>query len=379
MASLRCHYDAAFKSKVIAEAEATGNCTASRKFDVPENNVRRWRKQKTALLACAATRKAFRGPRKGAFPEVEEVLTDSVKERRCRGLALTAGIAQMKARKIARERGIPALKFKASRGWVQNCSALHTTCELQNIELKFLPANTKAKLQPLNSDIMKSFKVGYRSRLLDKLLVNLRVGTELAGDLFGAIQMMMGACLVLPRGINTRLQHPNWRQVNHFSRQAHRFNSRLVNLCESRQNVFFIDHAIHHFPAQMVLAADGAHPNLTGVSLLAWNIYNVILHTQRDHMGAWRDQVPTAERSQPVPSKLSFAEALKSSIGAKGSQAVAQGTAKTPTHSKKKQVTKTPSCTHRDHGNLVAESHRVSTNSSEDRDGHINGWGKKTI
>lgn len=119
MASRRCHYDAAFKRKVIAEAEVTGNCAAGRKFDVPENNVRRWRKQKTSLLACAATRKAFRGPRKGAFPEVEEVLTDFVKERRGRGLAVTADIVQMKAREIARERGIPALKFKASRGWVQ--------------------------------------------------------------------------------------------------------------------------------------------------------------------------------------------------------------------------------------------------------------------
>lgn len=50
---------------------------------------------------------------------------------------------------------------------------------------------------------------------------------------------------------------------------------------------------------------------------------------------------------------------------------------------KKKQATqtgnKTPCCTHRDHGNLVTESHRVSSNNSEDRDGHINDWGKKTI
>ncbi|KAL3247516.1 hypothetical protein MRX96_056951 [Rhipicephalus microplus] len=37
----------------------------------------------------------------------------------------------------------------------------------------------------------------------------------------------------------------------------------------------------------------------------------------------------------------------------------------------------TPPCTHREHGNLVAESHRVSTNHSKDRDGHINGWGEE--
>lgn len=119
MASCRCHYDAAFKRKVIAEAEVTGNCAAGRKCDVLENNVRRWGKQKTLLLACAATRKAFHGPRNGAFPEVEKVLTDFVKEQRGRGLAVTTDIVQMKAREIAREHGIPALKFKASRGWVQ--------------------------------------------------------------------------------------------------------------------------------------------------------------------------------------------------------------------------------------------------------------------
>ncbi|KAH9360190.1 hypothetical protein HPB48_001658 [Haemaphysalis longicornis] len=66
---------------------------------------------------------------------------------------------------------------------VDNCSAHHTTCELKNIGLKFLPANTTAKLQPLDQDIIKSFKVGYRRRLLDRLLVNLRMGTELKVDL----------------------------------------------------------------------------------------------------------------------------------------------------------------------------------------------------
>ncbi|KAH7940643.1 hypothetical protein HPB49_002742 [Dermacentor silvarum] len=68
MASRRCHYDAAFKRNVITDAEALGNCAAGRKHGVPENNVRRWRKEKEALFACAATRKAFRGPRK-AIPD----------------------------------------------------------------------------------------------------------------------------------------------------------------------------------------------------------------------------------------------------------------------------------------------------------------------
>lgn len=119
MANRRSHYDAAFKRNVILEAEVVGNCAAGRKYGVPENNVRRWRKDKEALFACAATRKAFRGPRKGAFPEVEAPLTEFIKERRSRCLAVTTEIVQTKAREIARAHGIDHSKFKASRGWIQ--------------------------------------------------------------------------------------------------------------------------------------------------------------------------------------------------------------------------------------------------------------------
>ncbi|KAH7935230.1 hypothetical protein HPB52_004818 [Rhipicephalus sanguineus] len=70
------------------------------------------------------------------------------------------------------------------------------------------------------------------------------------------------ATLVLPRGLNERLRHPNGMQVNHINKQTHRFNSWLLNLCKSRRNVFFNDHAIHYFPPRMVLAADGLHTNL---------------------------------------------------------------------------------------------------------------------
>ncbi|KAH9367357.1 hypothetical protein HPB48_010152 [Haemaphysalis longicornis] len=75
---------------------------------------------------------------------------------------------------------------------MDNCSANQTTCELDNIKLKFLPPNTTARLQPLDRST-KSFKVGYRRRLVDTLLMNLRVGTELKVDQLGAIHMMTGA------------------------------------------------------------------------------------------------------------------------------------------------------------------------------------------
>ncbi|KAH9379178.1 hypothetical protein HPB48_011827 [Haemaphysalis longicornis] len=60
------------------------------------------------------------------------------------------------------------------------------------LELKFLPPNTTARLQPLDHST-KSFKVGYRRRLHDGLLMNLRVGTELKVDQLGAIHMITGA------------------------------------------------------------------------------------------------------------------------------------------------------------------------------------------
>ncbi|KAH9360475.1 hypothetical protein HPB48_009662 [Haemaphysalis longicornis] len=75
---------------------------------------------------------------------------------------------------------------------MDNWSANQTTCDLDNIELKFLPPNTTARLQPLDRST-KSFKLGYRRRLLDSLLMNLRVGTELKVDQLGAIHMMRGA------------------------------------------------------------------------------------------------------------------------------------------------------------------------------------------
>lgn len=75
---------------MITEAGALGNCAAGRKYGVPENNLRRWRKEREALFACAATQKAFWGPQKGVFPEVEASLSDFVKETRSRDLAVIA-------------------------------------------------------------------------------------------------------------------------------------------------------------------------------------------------------------------------------------------------------------------------------------------------
>ncbi|KAJ4433064.1 hypothetical protein ANN_15321 [Periplaneta americana] len=67
-------HTASFKLKVIAYAETHGNRAAGREFTVPEFNIRYWRKQKQALQETNASRKAFRGPKSGKFPDLEDKL-----------------------------------------------------------------------------------------------------------------------------------------------------------------------------------------------------------------------------------------------------------------------------------------------------------------
>ncbi|XP_037520679.1 tigger transposable element-derived protein 6-like [Rhipicephalus sanguineus] len=76
---------------------------------------------------------------------------------------------------------------------VDNCSAHHVVSQMKRIIVKFLPPNTTARLQPLEEGIIKAFKVGYRRRLVQRLLINLRLGIEPKIDLLGAIQMITGA------------------------------------------------------------------------------------------------------------------------------------------------------------------------------------------
>ena len=69
-----------FKLKVTEYAEKHGNGAVGREFTIPEFNVRYWRKQKQALAQTNASRKAFRGPKTGKFPQLEEKLLEYVKE-----------------------------------------------------------------------------------------------------------------------------------------------------------------------------------------------------------------------------------------------------------------------------------------------------------
>jgi hypothetical protein len=99
---------------VILEAEETNNCVAAKKFNVAEN-VRRWRQQKHDLLNSSGTRKAFRGPKRGRFGEIEIEVAKYVADMRREGFPFTMESIQVKIREIARNLYIS--EFKASMSW----------------------------------------------------------------------------------------------------------------------------------------------------------------------------------------------------------------------------------------------------------------------
>ncbi len=92
MASLkerRCQYEAKFKRSVILFAEEHGNREAARKFTICEKNVRRWRSVCDRLFATKGTKKAFRGPKTGLHPEVEEIVKQYVLDMRAQSKPVT--------------------------------------------------------------------------------------------------------------------------------------------------------------------------------------------------------------------------------------------------------------------------------------------------
>ncbi|KAH7938686.1 hypothetical protein HPB51_028796 [Rhipicephalus microplus] len=54
-------------------------------------------------------------------------------------------------------------------------------------------------------------------------------------------------------------------------------------------------HRIDALPPWTVLAADGLHPSFAGVSLLAWNIYNLLLDLRQPYINNWLEHAPHSE------------------------------------------------------------------------------------
>ncbi|KAH7982055.1 hypothetical protein HPB52_002778 [Rhipicephalus sanguineus] len=95
-------YSAHSARKVVLAAESSSNVQAGRDFGVDKKNVRRWRGQREKLFACAATRMAFTGPRKGRHPEMETALADFVRMQRAAALPVTTEVLQTTARALSR-------------------------------------------------------------------------------------------------------------------------------------------------------------------------------------------------------------------------------------------------------------------------------------
>ncbi|KAG0421932.1 hypothetical protein HPB47_002210 [Ixodes persulcatus] len=74
---------------------------------------------------------------------------------------------------------------------LDNCSAHHIEdLELTNVELKFLPPNCTSLIQLLDRGIINSVKCSYWRRLIDKLLLDLRLKCQTKVDIFQALEML---------------------------------------------------------------------------------------------------------------------------------------------------------------------------------------------
>jgi hypothetical protein len=86
---------------------------------VSEFNVRYCRKQKDALLQTTnKSRKAFRGPKSGKSPQLEDEILKYVRGLSNNGVGASHEMLHFKAREIATRQGISPSLFKVSRGWM---------------------------------------------------------------------------------------------------------------------------------------------------------------------------------------------------------------------------------------------------------------------
>lgn len=61
---------------------------------------------------------------------------------------------------------------------VDNCSAHNNAPKLDNVELCFFPPNCTSIIQPLDMGIIKNFKVKYRTKLIERVIINLERKVE---------------------------------------------------------------------------------------------------------------------------------------------------------------------------------------------------------
>ncbi|KAL1468255.1 hypothetical protein MTO96_025563 [Rhipicephalus appendiculatus] len=79
--------------------------------------IRYWKKQREKLMATNSTRRAFRGPKTGKFPDVEKAVLEYVRDMRKDGCAVSLDMVRTQARTVSRRLGIATKDFRASSGW----------------------------------------------------------------------------------------------------------------------------------------------------------------------------------------------------------------------------------------------------------------------
>lgn len=114
---IRRSYDASYKLAVVRYAKTTTNREAGRKFGLDESNVRRWVASEEKWKKTVSTRKTFRGPKCGKYPELEARVLSYVQDKRKDGMPISREIIQLKAMEIAKELNIPRREFRGSIGW----------------------------------------------------------------------------------------------------------------------------------------------------------------------------------------------------------------------------------------------------------------------
>lgn len=62
--------------------------------------------------------------------------------------------------------------------------------DLENVELKLLPSNITSVIKLLYKGVIQSLKCAYHKRLIQKLLLNVRLGRETKINMFMALQMI---------------------------------------------------------------------------------------------------------------------------------------------------------------------------------------------
>lgn len=76
---------------------------------------------------------------------------------------------------------------------VDHCSAHLFDLHLSNVYVEYLPSNCTAVLQPLDLGIRQNLKVEYRRRLVQQILINIRIGNNEPINVRQAAEMVTGS------------------------------------------------------------------------------------------------------------------------------------------------------------------------------------------